>query len=206
MWFELDNRRVGYGYAQTHSDDIVREPETVTLGPIGARQTFHAGECVAAAVRWARSRAEFVRIFVPAEHPSLTHLLNMGFRIVDSDTFCSTRPLVFTDPSVGRRPFLRRLGGCGCNAFVLIETVLLNTSKDERDASTTFEGDSSRRAYGPPRGPSIDREGPTCRVRTSVTGNQRRTQMVVGEVRPNAVCRHLASDGCLSNPNSVKES
>jgi hypothetical protein len=50
MWFEVGKRRVGYGYAQTHSDDIVREPETITPGPIGARQALHASDCAAAGV------------------------------------------------------------------------------------------------------------------------------------------------------------
>jgi hypothetical protein len=88
---------VGYGYAQTHSDDLPAAPETVTLGPIGAREAADAAACVAAAVRWASGRAAAVRVSVPGPHPSLGPLLAHGLQIHDLDLFCSTPGLRFVD-------------------------------------------------------------------------------------------------------------
>jgi len=81
---------VGYGVAQTRSDDLLRHPEAVTLGPIGARAREDAAACALAAVRWARERAAFTRIGITGPHPALEPLLIIGFRVAAVETFCST--------------------------------------------------------------------------------------------------------------------
>jgi hypothetical protein len=97
LWFVRRRQRVGYGYAQTRSDDLPAAPETVTLGPIGAREAADVAACVAAAARWASGRAAAVRVSVPGPHPSLGPLLAHGLQIHDLDLFCSTPGWRFVD-------------------------------------------------------------------------------------------------------------
>jgi hypothetical protein len=95
LWFVRNGKRVGYGYAQTLSDDLPSASETVTVGPVGTRGDADA--CVLAAVRWASERAPTIRVALPAPHPALPPLLDLGLRIHDVDTFCSTREPTFID-------------------------------------------------------------------------------------------------------------
>jgi hypothetical protein len=90
LWFTLYGQPVGYGYAQTHSDDSLQESDAITVGPIGSRAAADAVACVGAALRWARARGATVRIAVPGPHPALAALLNTGFRIAEMETFSST--------------------------------------------------------------------------------------------------------------------
>jgi hypothetical protein len=54
MWFELDNRRVGYGYAQTHSDsDTFRS--TRPWYSLTFAATFHRAETLSETARWLRA-------------------------------------------------------------------------------------------------------------------------------------------------------
>jgi GNAT superfamily N-acetyltransferase len=97
LWFVLHGERVGYGYAQTYSDDLLRDPDTITLGPIGTRAATHATACVGAAVSWASARGATARIAIPGLHPALSPLLNVGFKITEVETFCSTVDDCFAD-------------------------------------------------------------------------------------------------------------
>jgi GNAT superfamily N-acetyltransferase len=97
LWFVRHGQRVAYGYAQRNSDDLPDAPETLTIGPIGARTPADAVACVVAAVRWGAGQAPEVRISVPGPHPALALLLEFGLRIRDVDTFCSTHVPRFAD-------------------------------------------------------------------------------------------------------------
>jgi hypothetical protein len=98
LWFARRGQRVGYGVLQTHSDDLLRSPDAVTMGPIGTRVRDDAGACVQAAVRWAREHAKVARISVTGPHPALALLLGVGFRVTAVETFCSTADRPFIDP------------------------------------------------------------------------------------------------------------
>lgn len=97
LWFTRHGERVGYGYAQTHSDDLLQEPQTITFGPIGTRVATDAIACVAAALRWGRTCGTTARLGVPGLHPALAPLLQAGFRIAEAATFCSTTVESFLD-------------------------------------------------------------------------------------------------------------
>ena len=97
LWFARRGRIVGYGMAQTRSDDLLRYPHAVTLGPIGTRERKDAVVCVLAAVRWARERAAMARISLTGPHPAAAPLLAAGFRIVEVETFCLTADKPFFD-------------------------------------------------------------------------------------------------------------
>jgi len=90
LLFRHEGRTVGYGMGQRLSDDLLWNPETLSLGPIGALQPDYAVDCVLAAVRWARARAELLRISVTGPHPGTAPLLKAGFNVVGVQTFCST--------------------------------------------------------------------------------------------------------------------
>jgi GNAT superfamily N-acetyltransferase len=97
LWFTRGGRRLGYGMAQQLSDDSVWHPEALTLGPIGALEHADAEACVLAAVQWARTRSDTIRMSVTGPHPALAALLSAGFRIVEVETFCcqaAARPFV----------------------------------------------------------------------------------------------------------------
>jgi GNAT superfamily N-acetyltransferase len=97
LWFARRGQRVGYGVLQTHSDDLLRSPDAVTLGPIGARVRDDAVACVQAAVGWVREHAKVARISVTGPHPALAPLLRLGFRVTAVETFCSTADESFVD-------------------------------------------------------------------------------------------------------------
>ncbi len=96
--FVQHNQVVGYAYAQTRSDDLLRHPDAITLGPIGARAPEQAEACVYAAVDWARQRAAVARVAVTGPHPALGNLLEAGFRIGEVETFCTSDDASFVDP------------------------------------------------------------------------------------------------------------
>jgi hypothetical protein len=97
LWFVEHKHVVGYAYAQTRSDDLLRHPDAVTLGPIGARTPEPAEACVYAAVNWARHRGAVARIAVTGPHPALGNLLEAGFRIGEVETFCASDDAPFVD-------------------------------------------------------------------------------------------------------------
>jgi GNAT superfamily N-acetyltransferase len=97
LWFERRGARIGYAYVQTR-DDSPWPPPAATVGPIGAGTAADALDCVGAAVAFARSRAEHLRLAVPGPHPALPALLTAGFRITDVETFLSTGAAAFPDP------------------------------------------------------------------------------------------------------------
>jgi GNAT superfamily N-acetyltransferase len=97
LWFARGGRRIGYGYAQLFSPELLWRPDTLRLGPIGAASEADALACVGAAVHWARTRAAAIEISVPGPHAALAALLEARFRISDADTFMSSGPLFF-DP------------------------------------------------------------------------------------------------------------
>jgi GNAT superfamily N-acetyltransferase len=97
LWFERDGRRVGYGYIQRRSPESLWFPTAYTLGPIGAHTPLDAAACVLAAVGWARTRAEVVRVPVPGPHPALPPLLAAGFHIADQETFLTSAEEPFAD-------------------------------------------------------------------------------------------------------------
>ncbi len=99
LWFRRAGAVVGYGYAQTRSDDLPWTPDAISLGPLGVRGLEDAVGCVGAAVEWARGRASTVRIAVSGPHPALPALLEAGFRIPGHlETFCATMDEPFADP------------------------------------------------------------------------------------------------------------
>lgn len=97
LWFRRKRRRVGYGYVQMRNNDFVYYPEAVTIGPIGAATPEEAAFCVCAAICWAKPHSSVVRIGVPSAHPSLSILLNCGFRITYVETFLSTSTRMFAN-------------------------------------------------------------------------------------------------------------
>ena len=97
LWFARGGKHVGYGIVQTWSDDLLRYPDTVTIGPIGTRAREDAIACVQAAVRWVRERAKIARLSVTGPHPALAPLLSVGFRITAVETFCSNADTPFID-------------------------------------------------------------------------------------------------------------
>jgi len=96
IWFRRRGQVVGYGYvrfdAEAHSN-----PQSCTLGPIGASTPEDATACVLASVHWAMQRAVEVHIDVPGPHPCLTALLERGFHIHSFDTFVSSADTPFFD-------------------------------------------------------------------------------------------------------------
>jgi len=98
LWFTRAGRVIGYGYAQTISDDLLEHPDTLTLGPLGAWTATDTLDCLWSALRWARGRAELVRIVLPAPSPALAPLLEAGARIGSVDTFCLSDGPELADP------------------------------------------------------------------------------------------------------------
>ncbi|MBV9354911.1 MAG: GNAT family N-acetyltransferase [Chloroflexi bacterium] len=96
-WFVRDDRVVGYGLAQTRSDDLVASPDAVTLGPIGVRDPADAVACVLAAVGWARGYGRGARISLTGPHPALAPLLDAGFQLVEREIFCLSAEAPFFD-------------------------------------------------------------------------------------------------------------
>ncbi len=94
LWFARRGQIIGYGFAQICSDDLLRHPDTITLG---ARTSDDAVAWVRAAVRWARKHSAVARISVTGPHPTLAALLAERFRIVEAETFCSTADEPFVD-------------------------------------------------------------------------------------------------------------
>ena len=96
LWFRRRGRIVGYGYvrfgAEVHSN-----PQSCTLGPMGADTPEDATACVLAAVYWAMQRDVEIHIDVPGPHPCLTTLLENGFQIHSFDTFVSSTATPFFD-------------------------------------------------------------------------------------------------------------
>jgi GNAT superfamily N-acetyltransferase len=96
-WFRRGDRVVGYGLAQTRSDDLVSSPDAITLGPIGVRDPADAVACVLAAVGWARDHGRRARISLTGPHPAVAPLLDAGFRLVERETFCLSAEAPFFD-------------------------------------------------------------------------------------------------------------
>lgn len=88
--FRRGSEPVGYGYAQTRDDEAFWYPDAITLGPIGATTAEDGAACVAAAVAWARPRADIIQTAMPGPHAGLGPLVEAGFKIIDLDTFFST--------------------------------------------------------------------------------------------------------------------
>jgi ribosomal protein S18 acetylase RimI-like enzyme len=97
LWFRRGATTIGYGYAQLRTPEDLWQPNTLTLGPIGARTAEDALGCVAAAVRWASPRATILRMTVPGPHPALVPLLEVGFQITYVETFVSSAAEPFVD-------------------------------------------------------------------------------------------------------------
>jgi len=90
LWFTRGGRRIGYGYAQLFSPELLRRPNTLRLGPIGALSERDALACVRATVGWAKPRAQTIHISVPGPHAALAALLGARFQISDVETFLSS--------------------------------------------------------------------------------------------------------------------
>jgi ribosomal protein S18 acetylase RimI-like enzyme len=90
LWFLRGSERIGYGYAQLFSPELLWQPNTLRLGPIGAANEHDALACVCAAVGWARTRAAAIDISVPGPHPALAALLEARFQIRYVETFLSS--------------------------------------------------------------------------------------------------------------------
>ena len=97
LWFMRGSRRIGYGYAQLHSPELLWRPDTLRLGPIGAQNQRDALACVRAAVGWAKSRAPAIDISVPGPHAALAALLEARFQISYVETFLSSSDQPFFD-------------------------------------------------------------------------------------------------------------
>jgi GNAT superfamily N-acetyltransferase len=97
LWFLRGRRRIGYGYAQLFSPELLWRPGTLRLGPIGALNERDALACVRAAVEWARLRAPAIQISVPGPHAALAALLEARFLIDDVEIFLSSSERPFFD-------------------------------------------------------------------------------------------------------------
>ncbi|HJZ47713.1 MAG TPA: GNAT family N-acetyltransferase [Roseiflexaceae bacterium] len=97
LWFGRDGETIGYGYAQRFSPELLWRPDTMRLGPIGARNEQDALACVGAALGWARSRAPAIQISVPGPHAALAALLEARLLIDDVETFLSSSDRPFFD-------------------------------------------------------------------------------------------------------------
>ena len=98
LWFAGRGATIGYGFAQTRSDDLLDNPDTITLGPIGVQNAQDATACVFSALQWARERGDRARISITGPHPALPALLEAGLRIVERETFCFRGDQPFIDP------------------------------------------------------------------------------------------------------------
>ena len=94
LWFRRHGQIVGYGYVRFGAEAL-SDPQSCTLGPIGASTPEDATACVLAAVNWAMQRAVVLHIDVPGPHPCLSTLLERGFHIISFDTFVSTADTPF---------------------------------------------------------------------------------------------------------------
>ena len=90
LWFTRGRRRIGYGFAQLFNPAMLRRPDTLRLGPIGALNERDALACVRAAVEWARPRAQAINISVPGMHVALAALLEARFQISYVEMFLSS--------------------------------------------------------------------------------------------------------------------
>jgi len=97
LWFVRAGQPIGYGYFQLRTPEDLWYPDGATIGPIGARNSADALECVLAAVRWARPRATTLRIGVPGPHLALAPLLGAGFQITYVEMFVSSADRPFVD-------------------------------------------------------------------------------------------------------------
>jgi GNAT superfamily N-acetyltransferase len=97
LLFMCGSRRIGYGYAQLFSPELLWRPDTLRLGPIGALNERDALACVRAAVGWAKSRAPAINISVPGPHAALAALLEARFQISYVETFLSSSDQPFFD-------------------------------------------------------------------------------------------------------------
>ena len=69
------------------------------VGPVGAGTAEDAADCLLAAVEFARTRSDRVRLSVPGPHPALAALLDAGFHITYLETFVSSAAAPFLDPA-----------------------------------------------------------------------------------------------------------
>jgi ribosomal protein S18 acetylase RimI-like enzyme len=97
LWFQHSGQAIGYGYAQLRSPELLRRPDTLRLGPIGARNEQDALACVSAVVSWAKPRAGTINISVPGPHAALAALLEARFQISYVETFLSSSDRPFFD-------------------------------------------------------------------------------------------------------------
>jgi GNAT superfamily N-acetyltransferase len=97
LWFMRGSRRIGYGLAQLRSPEMLWRPDTLRLGPIGARSERDALACVSAAVAWAKTRTPAINISVPGPHAALAALLEARFQISYVETFLSSSGKPFFD-------------------------------------------------------------------------------------------------------------
>lgn len=96
LWFRRRGTVIGYGYVRLGAGSLWY-PDAAAIGPVGVRDPDDAVACVAAAIAWARDRAEVLRISVPGSHPALTPLLDTHFLITYVETFLSSAPQPFFD-------------------------------------------------------------------------------------------------------------
>ena len=99
LWFARQGQIVGYGYVRpgAGSTSSIWYPEACAIGPLGVKRAEDAAGCTLAAVKWAKQRAEVLRIDVPGLHPALAPLLDCGFHIIYNETFLSSAAAQFFD-------------------------------------------------------------------------------------------------------------
>ncbi len=98
LWFRRAGTTVGYAYVRPGAH-ILSHPTACSLGPIGVASATDATACVLSAVAWARQLASTLHIQVPGPHPCLAPLLEAGFHIQYADTYMSSLPTPFFDPT-----------------------------------------------------------------------------------------------------------
>src|SRR5579871_241891 len=89
LWFRRGYQIVVYGYIRLLAGTLWH-PQACALGPLGVNAAEDAAACTLAAVHWALQHAESLSIEVPGPHPSLSPLLEGGFRISYVDMFVSS--------------------------------------------------------------------------------------------------------------------
>lgn len=92
LWFERKEQALGYGYVRPGmgSTSSIWYPQSCAIGPLGVKQPEDAEDCVLAAVKWAKQRAEVLSIDLPGPHPALAPLLECGFHIIYNETYLSS--------------------------------------------------------------------------------------------------------------------
>jgi ribosomal protein S18 acetylase RimI-like enzyme len=97
LWLLRGGEPIGYAIARLRAGTIW-QPGAARVGPVGVLQAEEAGPALCAAIAWAATRADAIRVDLPGPHPGLAGLLEAGFRIGYIETFMLDSPRPFFNP------------------------------------------------------------------------------------------------------------